>query len=152
VTNFSQLYRKHSPAMSAAIARIVGEHAEVEDLLHDAWEKYWLTRHTFQGRCSLRTWLVTISMNVARSAMRRDRGQAASASGPVSEPAADYRVSLGDAGDSIKQLPAKSKTYLVLTAVEGIAPGQLADLFKVRRSSMHRRIFEARKALRASCV
>ncbi len=71
------LYRRHAPALLEYAARITGERAEGEDVLHETFLRVFQGRGTYRGRGRLRAWLFTIATRIARDRRRSGMRHAA---------------------------------------------------------------------------
>lgn len=73
----SRLYDEASAAFGPALARLAGAYERDshrrQDLLQDIHFALWRSFATFDGRCSLRTWVYRVAHNVATSHAVRDR-------------------------------------------------------------------------------
>jgi len=69
---FDELVRTHHGSMLRAARAIIGE-GQAEEVVQDAWLA--AVRHiaSFEGRSSLRTWLIAIVRNEARSRLRKSK-------------------------------------------------------------------------------
>src|SRR5688572_33257006 len=88
-----------SPGLFAFAYRAVRQREEAEDLVQDTWISALRTVPSFEGRSSLRTWLVSILRRRIADRFRRDRPAevleeeklvAADASAPAEERLGDY--------------------------------------------------------------
>jgi len=72
---FEGLVARHLPAMERMVALIVKQEATAEDALQEALLA--MSRHagSFDGRGSVRAWMMTIARNAAKRALRRRSGQ-----------------------------------------------------------------------------
>jgi RNA polymerase sigma-70 factor (ECF subfamily) len=73
---FEELYRAHSRRLKAYFCRCGFNHADADDLLHDAFARAWGSLATFDSqRGQFGAWLAAIARNVARRQANR-RGDA----------------------------------------------------------------------------
>ena len=70
---FRLLYRRHTDVLYAVALRMTAEHADAEDVVHDAWVRAADALGRFEWRSTLRTWLIGIVVNRVRELNRRDR-------------------------------------------------------------------------------
>jgi len=68
-----QLYARHHLRIYRFILRIVRDEALAEDLTSEVYISIWLQAHSFEGRSSVMTWLLTIARNKAIAVIRRRR-------------------------------------------------------------------------------
>jgi RNA polymerase sigma-70 factor (ECF subfamily) len=66
----TRLYRKD---LYRIALRILGSHEDADEATQEALVRAWRSMGRFQGRSSLKTWLVRIVVNVSRSLLKRRR-------------------------------------------------------------------------------
>jgi RNA polymerase sigma-70 factor (ECF subfamily) len=69
---FETLVERHHAVMLAVARGYVKTHAAAEEVVQDAWLGVLQGLDRFQGRSSLRTWIVSIVINIARTRAVRD--------------------------------------------------------------------------------
>jgi RNA polymerase sigma-70 factor (ECF subfamily) len=69
---FEALVTRHHGAMLAVAREYVRTHAAAEEVVQDAWVGVLKGLDRFEGRSSLRTWILRIVMNIARTRAVRD--------------------------------------------------------------------------------
>jgi RNA polymerase sigma-70 factor (ECF subfamily) len=69
---FETLVKRHHAVMLAVARSYVKTHAAAEEVVQDAWLGVLKGLDGFQGRSSLRTWIVRIVINIARTRAVRD--------------------------------------------------------------------------------
>lgn len=72
--DFEQLVRLHTASMLALARSIVGM-AIADEVVQEAWLKAYQALSRFEGRASIRTWLMTITANEAKSRLRKESRQ-----------------------------------------------------------------------------
>src|SRR5262245_12819641 len=70
---FETLVRRHGPRMRAAIERLRGCEADVDDTLQEAFVSAFRAIGRFEGRSKLSTWLHRIAVNAALMRLRARR-------------------------------------------------------------------------------
>ena len=70
---FATLVRRHSPEMVRLAAGHVPSHAVAEEVVQDTWLAVLRSLDRFEGRSSLRTWILRILVNRARTRGARER-------------------------------------------------------------------------------
>src|SRR6185437_6799634 len=68
---FSKLMTKYKGMLFDLAARIVGNPAEAEDVLQEAFFKAYRHLANFHQKCAVSTWLYAIVLNQARNRLRR---------------------------------------------------------------------------------
>lgn len=67
---FARLVDRHQGAVRAFLRRLLGDHADADDLAQETFIAAWSSIGAFRGGSSLRTWLCGIAWRKARSAQR----------------------------------------------------------------------------------
>lgn len=80
----------HRAALLRHCYRLVGSHAEAEDLVQDALERAWRARDSYRGEAPVARWLFAIATNTCLNALARRRHR--------SLPQLDGDPAAGDAG------------------------------------------------------
>lgn len=86
---FTALVDDYTPAMLRVARSYVGTHELAEDVVQETWIGVVRGIGTFEGRCSLRSWIFTVLINTAKSRGRRearDREVARESYGPSVDP------------------------------------------------------------------
>lgn len=68
---FNELARRHSPRLSAYLARYIGDATLADDVLQDAWLQVHLKCGQYEGGRSVRAWLFAIATHRAIDAVRQ---------------------------------------------------------------------------------
>lgn len=71
---FEQLVRRYEPRVFRLAVRIVGNEADAEDVMQEAFLKAYAKLSQFQRQSSFYTWVVRIAVNEALMKLRRRRG------------------------------------------------------------------------------
>lgn len=164
---FEILVTRYRRLLAAMIRRMIGSPEETEDLTQQAFLKAYLNLHTFGGRCSFSTWLVSIARNEARMwnrKMRRSPEVAMaefSAGQPEGAPPPDFmdgrpgpeamcsqRESTELLHSAMRRLPAATQEALRLCDLEEESTVTAALVVGVTVSALKARRFRGRLALR----
>lgn len=70
---FAQLARRHGPALHRFVFRLLGDPADAQDCVQEAFFAAWRSIGSFRGESSFRTWLLVLGRNEARKIERRQR-------------------------------------------------------------------------------
>lgn len=73
---FALVVDRYTPAMLRVARGYVSSQQVAEDVVQEAWIGVLRGIATFEGRCSLRSWIFTVLINTAKSRGRRDRREA----------------------------------------------------------------------------
>ena len=147
---------------------IIGDDAEAEDVVQEAYGRAFTSLGAFRGEASLGTWLGRIVINEALGRVRRAR--------PTVE-LSTVEPLLADAGNvvpfpsnvqpdpertmaqrqiqtlleqAIDNLPAAFRTVLVLRIIEGMSVEETAQMLAIRQETVKTRLHRARALLRAA--
>jgi RNA polymerase sigma-70 factor, ECF subfamily len=165
---FELLVREHGPRMRAAIVRLRGPVADVDDALQDAFLAAFRGLAGFEGRSRLSTWLHRIAVNAAlmRARARRDEpaedlegllpqfsphgafigGQRRWAEAPEVElQREELRAGVRAA---IDRLPENYRIPLVLRDIEGLSHAEIAEGLGTSVNAAKIRVHRARQALK----
>ncbi|MFO0578492.1 MAG: RNA polymerase sigma factor [Polyangia bacterium] len=133
----TRLVARHQAAMSSLAAAILGGTANAADAVQEAWLRILSGLRQFAGRSSLKTWILRITANVARTAAaKHSRTDVAdlSASEPTVDPARFTAIGAwrepprpwSDGGEQEDALLRRELLRLVYRELEQLPPGQRA--------------------------
>jgi len=131
------LVRRHHEAAFRVAVSLVGDDDLAQDVVQDAFMKAFRALAGFRGDSSFRTWLLTITANEARGALRRrgrrketaieDAGEVASEEmGPAG--AAIVAQEAGRARKMLEQLPEKQRMSVTLRIEEGLSFKEIGEV------------------------
>ncbi|WP_437570256.1 RNA polymerase sigma factor [Sorangium sp. So ce542] len=154
---FRQIVEHTRAPMYRLAARLVGDLAEAEDALQEAFVDAYraLREGRYDGRSKVETWLYRIVTNACLDALRRRRGAPREARGSQAEPrfdglvSAEARVALRELDALLAALPPQERAALVLVAVEGLPAKEAAAALGCSEGAVEQRLVRARAALRA---
>jgi len=134
-------------------ARLVGDLAEAEDALQDAYVQAYraLGEGRYDGRAKLETWLYRVVTNTSIDTLRRRReriGEATREARHDGLVSAEARVALGELDALLRALPPGERAALVLVAVEGLSAKEAAEALGCSEGAIEQRLVRARAALR----
>ncbi len=154
---FDDLVLRHREAVYRLAYRLVGRHAEADDLCQDAFLRAYRGLRGFRGDARFSTWLTRIVMNLALNARR---GSARRAAVPLEE-AADRPAAAGDGLRSalrrevrraVGTLPPRQRQVLVLKVYEGLKFAEIAALAGMTVGTAKATFFQAVRGLRRRLV
>lgn len=154
---FGVLVDRHAPALYRTAAALVSNAADAQDVVQETLLAAYQQVGRFEGRSSVRTWMVGILVRQAalhhRESSRRrvipispeladnDRGAATKdATGR-----ADAKMDVARALASLSQ---EHREVLVLRELDGLTYDEIAAALKLPRGTIESRLFRARQALR----
>jgi RNA polymerase sigma-70 factor (ECF subfamily) len=150
--------RFHDPVL-AFLSRMLGrDDAELDDLVQATFLTALDAADRFEGRSQVKTWLLGIAANKARThrrgAGRRRVGLAEvpdeNARPPSPSNAVKRRQLRERMNDAMDRLSEKEREAFLLCDVEGIAGATAAETLGVPQGTMWRRLHDARVKLRAA--
>lgn len=151
---FREIVERTRAPMYRLAARLVGDLAEAEDALQEAFVDAFraLRERRYDGRSKVETWLYRIVTNACLDALRRRRETSQE---EPREPrfdglvTAEARVALGELDSLLADLPPQERAALVLVAVEGLSAKEAATALSCSEGAVEQRLVRARAALRA---
>ena len=165
---FTDLVERWGGMMLRLALPHVESRAIAEEVVQEAWLTVLRSLDRFEGRSSLRTWVLGIVVNVARSRARAERravGLSSEPPGPVIEPTRflpkdhprwprhwaiepaawrtpEQELLAGETRkvilDAIETLPPAQREVLVLRDLEGLAPADVCNI--LRLTDTHQRV------------
>lgn len=150
-------YDLHHEAVRAFARRLLGDEAAAEDLVHDVFVALPGLVKRFEGRSSLRTYIISIAVNHARHAKR----SVARRLGALERMHAEPRESVEDLEEAeerrqlaetmrrlLDALPMDQRVAVVLCVVEERTSGEAAEIVGVPEATVRTRLFHARRKMR----
>lgn len=150
-------YDAHHEAVRRFARQLLCDEDAAEDVVHDVFVALPGASKRFEGRSSLRTFLLSIAANVARHTKRatarrlgayeRLHEEPRDASEDLEE--ARERRALAELMDRLLQrLPMDQRLVVVLCAIEDRTSTEVAEILRVPEGTVRTRLFHARKKLR----
>lgn len=158
---FEAVYREHVGAVSGFFARRSTDPQTVADLTSETFVRAMSSIHTFEGRGSVRAWLLAIARAVyaqqqealadGRVVFFRLTGQVMLQDDGVMEDLVD-RIDAQRSGrdllERIQRLPELERSAIELVALEGMSATDAARVLDVSPGALRVRLFRARARLR----
>ena len=150
-------YDAHHVAVRAFARRLLGDPAAAEDLVHDVFVALPSVIRRFQGRSTLRTFILSVAVNHSRHARRStarrlgayERLHAEPRDGSGDPEQENERRALAELlARMLDRLPMDQRVAVVLCIVEERTAGEAAEIAGVPEATMRTRLFYARKKLR----
>jgi RNA polymerase sigma-70 factor (ECF subfamily) len=151
---FEELYRVHGERMKSVAANLLGDRAEAEDAVQEAFVRVFRSCATFEGRSRFSTWIYRVVVNCCHDLLRRRRPTVS-----LDEPPFEDRESIaGSAGSgdpalrrAIEQglaaLPSRQRSAFVLFAIEGFSHREIAGILDVSPGNSKTLVFDAKRRL-----
>ncbi|MER8039053.1 RNA polymerase sigma factor [Streptomyces hydrogenans] len=150
------LVHRHSGAMLQLAERLMGNRAEAEDAVQDAFVSAWRGLPEYRGEAGFATWLHRIVTNRCLTLLR-SRRPATDLDAVAEPPAPDHRSSPARAAEShaaardlaraMDALSAEQKVCWVLREIEGRSYEEIAQTVGIRLEAARARVFRARRVL-----
>lgn len=157
----TEVYQRHVQLLSRVCARMgAGSPADVEDIVQTTFLEAIRSAPSFEGRSSLRGWLVAIALNQTRlhrrteGRARRKLAEAASIADSHEQYSEDRELALQRAERvrrveaAMMQLPELQREALILSEIEGLPAKEVATMLDAPPATIWRRVHDARKSLR----
>lgn len=142
------LYERYSRRVSARCHGMVGDPADVDDLVQETFLRVLRYRSGFRGDARFSTWLYRIASNVCLDHMKARGKRAASNSDLASVtsigngPSA-HRERLAVLETALDRLPADKRELLLLCRLGGLSYTQLAERLGAREGTVRVRVHRA---------
>lgn len=168
---FLTLVDRHQTSMIRLARSFVGSAAVAEEVVQDTWLGVLRGIDTFAGRSSLRTWLLKILVNRARSTGAREgRSTAIGDAGPAvdasrfdaggawmsppehwvedSEERLHAQALAGVIGKALEDLPGRQREVLVLRDVDGLTSEEVCQVLDISEGNQRVLLHRGRSRLR----
>ena len=165
---YERLVREHGPRMLAVARRFLGDDAEAQDCVQEAFLNAFRALDRFEERASLGTWLHRITVNAALARLRKRPAQPDESidhllpqfneNGARLDPAAPMAHSVEQlveqkqvrerVAEKIRELPELYRTVLLLRDVEGLDTREVAAALNASEEAVKTRLHRARAALK----
>ncbi len=149
------LHRRYGAELGSLLLRVEPtlSEAEAEELVQDSFITLFQTADRYRDLGVLRSWIFRIGLNKARSWRRRtlfrrmlgrqqprlSAGIAAESSGPDEQAGARLALSR-----CLQELSGKQREVLVLSVIEGLPQGEVAELLGISENAVATRLHRAR--------
>src|SRR5258708_28726361 len=150
---FRELYDGHKKALIRACWYFLGNDAEVEDMVQEAFIKALKNLEKFRFECALGTWLNHIAVNLCRDLLEKKKKNLPFStdffgSHPSIEQKAPYpEEALKLLREEIQNLEGREKELITLRELKGFSYEAIANRLKIPVGSVTSGIFRARQKL-----
>jgi RNA polymerase sigma-70 factor (ECF subfamily) len=151
----------HQRRLYALIYRMLGAHADTDDVLQETFLKAWQGLEKFEGKSSLYTWLHRIAINETLRFLEKRKRQKAAEERQVAEAAtATSSQAAALSGDeieriltqAIRQLPPRQRMVFILRYFEAMDYQHMSDLLDTSVGSLKASYHHAAKKIEALIV
>ena len=148
------LYTGHATAVQRFVATRLHDRFEVQDVVHDTMLDVWRSAHGFQGRSSVRSWILTLARNkVVDHIRRQSRVSLAEPDDtlPSDEPDALSVIAAAEDVSRVRAcvhaLSPQHRAAVELAFFRELTYGEIAQIEDVPEGTIKTRIFHAKKLL-----
>jgi RNA polymerase sigma-70 factor (ECF subfamily) len=155
---FTELMRRHQQRVYWVARRIVGDHAEADDVAQETFVKAYLALGEFRGDSSFFTWVYRIAVNLSLNAVRkrqvmnylRESELLSKFLPSPDDPSAG--VELGEMESALRraiaELPEKQKAVFVMRYYDELSYEEIARVLKTSVGGLKANYFHALKKVR----
>ena len=158
---FEVLMRRHNERIYRTVRAVLGDDADVEDVMQQAYVNAYQHLDRFENRARFSTWMTRIAINEAYARLRkRHRNEPApweddhamadepEAAGPSPEQIAARQEINALLERAVDTLSVPNRTVFVLRSVEGLSTAETAECLDVSEELVKVRLHRARTELR----
>ncbi len=151
---FHKLVDAHAQVLFRTAHGMLGRTADAEDVVQETLLAAYRGIGRFEGRSSLRTWLISILMRQVLMLRRRRKGKImAGQDGMMNEPVPGRTSSEVDArldvGQILASMSEEHREVLVLREFDGMSYDEIAQTLAIPRGTVESRLYRARQELKA---
>jgi RNA polymerase sigma-70 factor, ECF subfamily len=161
VSLFEVIMRRNNQRLYRVTRAILGNDAEVEDVVQEAYLKAYEHLRQFAGKSAFSTWLISITINEARRRLlHRARFKSLGENNEVERRGIRLESSLNTEREAsigelrkilervVDQLPEPLRTVFILRDVEQLSMAEIAAVLNIREQTVKTRLHRARRRLR----
>lgn len=148
------LYLRHAQSAQRFVQSRLRDQFEVSDVVQSAMLEVWRTAGRFQGRSSVRSWILSIARNKMIDHIRKDaRTELSEPDDTVPDDAPTAEVVIANAQDAarvracVDELNAQQRAAIHLAFFEDLSYGEIAEIENVPDGTIKTRVFHAKKLL-----
>jgi RNA polymerase sigma-70 factor, ECF subfamily len=152
---FEALFASHGARMKSLALNMLGNVADAEDAVQEAFLRAYRGRAAFRDGAALFTWVTRILMNACydvgrrRATRRGERSLDDDIAVEPPAPASDHPLRL-TLQEAVRQLSPIYQEVFLLYDVEGYTHREVAGILSIPEGTSKARLFEARRQLRAA--
>jgi RNA polymerase sigma factor (sigma-70 family) len=150
---FREIYRQHGPALYGFARTLLESDAVVDDIVQEAWLRAVRRLPSFDGRSSLRTWLIGFVVNCCRETWREARRHGTeqvtdNLREDAAQPADNHAERL-DLERALARLAPGYRTVLLLHDLQGMTHEEIGEILEIAPGTSKSQLARARQALRS---
>ncbi len=144
-TAAQMLVRRHLPKMLGLARRMLGDSAEAEDAVQDAFLRLWTHAARWQpGQAKFETWLYRVTLNKCFDRLRRRPVAPLDAAMDVPDPAPGPAIE-----DALQALPERQRAAIQLCHFQECGNIEAADILGISVEALESLLSRGRRTLRA---
>jgi len=154
---FRQLFRLHSPDVLRLVGRMLGRHADTEDVVQEVFLQVHRSLRDFRGDAKFSTWLHRVTVNVVLMVRRSARSRPVFSEPPPDDTLRDEgvwpdedaarRERMSAFRRCIDRLTEKKRTVFILHELEGMPAAEISEIVEAPVLTVRTRLFYARQEL-----
>ena len=155
---FGELVLMHYQGVINVVYRMSGEMPLAEDVAQETFIRAWMKLHTYRPTGSFRSWVYRIATNAALDVLRRRKEEVDIDTLPLtaSGKGVEQNVIQAQQAEVVRQavlnLPAASRSVLVLREYEGLSYQEIADSLEIPLGTVMSRLAYAREKLKQALI
>ncbi|MEP9365952.1 sigma-70 family RNA polymerase sigma factor [Xanthobacter sp. VNH20] len=152
---FRVLTARYAVRAVALARRFLGNSADAEDIVQDAFLRVWRAAPRWQPTAAFGTWFYRIVVNLCLNHRRRRDFAPLDDAAEIADPAPDALAGLARGAEdralarAIAELPERQRAAVLLTYWEGLSNARTAEILDASVSGVETLLVRARRALRA---
>lgn len=147
-----KLYGLYVQAMYNVAIRMLGNPADAEDIVQEAFISVFQQLSSFKGKSTLGAWIKKITVNAALNHLRKRKLLLFAEPLPIADPMPPEQLeptlSVEHIHRAIQQLPAGCRTVINLHLIEGYQHQEIAEILQISVSTSKSQYHRAKKLLR----
>ncbi|MEO6880396.1 MAG: sigma-70 family RNA polymerase sigma factor [Mycobacteriaceae bacterium] len=153
---FEEIVRRNGASMYRYARRMLRDSGDAQEAVQDAFVAAWQGLESYQGRSSLTTWLLRLTVHKSIDLARRsraspvdDRMLSTVAAGPASDPLvhATQGELLAELELALAELPYRQRACWVLVEVDGLSPSEVGEVVGLSPGAVRGQLHRARSNL-----
>jgi RNA polymerase sigma-70 factor (ECF subfamily) len=157
LSTFEELYRSHGSRMKSVAYNILGNAADAEDAVQEAFLRVYRGMGAFKGTARLSTWMFRILVNACHDIGRQRRRRRDEMDlGPEEHLRASTSPAGGDAPlrmaleKAMASLRPRHRDVFLLFEVEGFLHREIAEILNIAEGTSKSLLFEAKRELQSA--
>lgn len=154
------LLNRLAPRLFGYAARVLGDHAEAEDVVQETMMRLWKMAPDWrQGEARVSTWTYRVAVNLCTDRLRRRKVRGYVDLESVAEPEADLQSAVEqmtekDRADALQSalhdLPDRQRQAVVLRHLEGLSNPEIAQIMDIGVEAVESLTARGKRALKAA--